>query len=75
MVYCVIIEDQPAAAEVIQHILDKNFTDLKVAGIARNSEEGVKLIRSKSPDLVLTDVELPGGSGFDVLNMTSDQFY
>ena len=72
MIRCAIIEDQPSAAEVIRYIHQKNFPEFKIEGVARDVSEGVALLRKTEPDLVLTDVELPSGTGFDILNVTSD---
>lgn len=39
----------------------------KVVGQARNATEAVEGIRSLNPDVVILDIQMPGGSGIDVL--------
>lgn len=39
----------------------------EVVGQARNAAEAVEGIRSLNPDVVILDIQMPGGSGIDVL--------
>lgn len=39
----------------------------QVVGQARNAAEAVEGIRSLNPDIVILDIQMPGGSGIDVL--------
>lgn len=47
---------------VIEDLSNTNFID------AQTVEEGLTLARSLRPDLVITDIHLPDGKGFDVLS-------
>jgi len=59
------IEDKIPNIELMRAIIDDlshtRFID------AQTVEEGLKLARSVRPDLVITDIHLPDGKGFDVL--------
>jgi CheY-like chemotaxis protein len=44
-----------------------NRSDAKVV-LARNAFEGLEAIKNSLPDLVLSDVKMPGMDGFDLLN-------
>jgi two-component system sensor histidine kinase/response regulator len=59
------IEDKIPNVELMRAIIDDlsttNFVD------AQTVEEGLKMARSLRPDLVITDIHLPDGKGFDVL--------
>ncbi len=44
------------------------MSQVEVEGQADNAEEGVKLIQETEPDLVFLDIEMPYGSGFDLLD-------
>jgi len=63
----VIIDDEPDAVNFIHSIIKEYCPALEVIGIAHNAPEGAAIIRDKSPDLILLDVEMPHGSGFDLL--------
>ncbi|MFM7039533.1 MAG: response regulator transcription factor [Planctomycetaceae bacterium] len=59
-----VIEDDRDISSTIQSVL--NAAGYQVLA-ARNGQEGRKLIQTRSPDLVLTDMMMPGMGGFPVL--------
>jgi len=66
----VIVEDDPASADVLQRRLQAN--GMKVA-VGKDGGEGLALVREIVPDLVLLDVMLPDTDGYDVcLRIKSD---
>jgi two-component system LytT family response regulator len=44
-----------------------------IMGEASSATEALKLIKQHSPDLIFLDIEMPGGSGFDLLKSLSNQ--
>ncbi len=63
----VIIDDEPAALAALRGMIERRANGAQVVGEARNALEGIKLIQRERPDLVLLDIEMPHGSGFDLL--------
>lgn len=63
----VIIDDEPDAVNFIQSIIQEYCPKLEIVGKAHSIKEGSKLIINKTPDLVFLDVEMPHGTGFDLL--------
>jgi len=63
----VIIDDEPDAVDFISSIATEYCHDLDVVGKANNVREGVALINEIKPDLVFLDVEMPNGTGFELL--------
>ncbi|PLX10010.1 MAG: DNA-binding response regulator [Marinilabiliales bacterium] len=63
----VIIDDEPNARQVIANILDLYCKEVEVVGQAENVKSGIELIQKQKPDLVLLDIQMPDGSGFDLL--------
>jgi len=61
-----IVDDEPAARRGIRLLLE-NQADILVAGEAGHPAEAVELITQLKPDLVLLDVQMPQGDGFDVI--------
>ena len=61
-----IVDDESLARRGLAHRL-KNIPDIEIVGEAQNGREALKLIGEKSPDLVFLDIQMPGLSGFEVL--------
>ena len=67
MIKAIIIDDEPAIQEVNSRLLADYFPEITLLGIADSVETGVNLIQKTEPDLVLLDIEIKGGSGFQIL--------
>ena len=61
-----IVDDEPLARQRIEDLLAKE-SNVSIAGIARDGDEAVELIRDLAPDLVFLDVQMPGRTGLDVV--------
>ncbi len=64
----VIIDDEPNAVEFIYSVIGDHCPELEVVGKAYNVTGGIKKIEELKPDLVFLDVEMPNGTGFDLLS-------
>ena len=65
-IHVVIIEDEPFARQTLKDFLSE--TDwVELVGEAGNGSEALRLLRKLRPQLVFLDVEMPGLSGFQVL--------
>ena len=64
---CVIIDDEANVRELIAGIITDHFHDIQIAGFADSVESGTELINSEKPQLILLDIDLPDGTGFDIL--------
>jgi two-component system LytT family response regulator len=67
MIKAIIIEDEPDLREISRNLLKANFSKVEIVGEADSVEEGVALIQAEKPQLVLLDIEIKGGTGFDIL--------
>ncbi|MCF6331720.1 MAG: LytTR family DNA-binding domain-containing protein [Draconibacterium sp.] len=67
MIKAVIIDDEPAMQEVNSCLLAEYFPDIKLVGTANSIQSGIDLIGAQNPDLVLLDIELADGTGFQLL--------
>lgn len=62
-----LIDDEPSARTVARELLTENFPEVRIVGEAGGIKEGHKLIETTKPDLVLLDIDMPDGTGFDLL--------
>ena len=71
----IIIDDEVNAVNFISSVIEEYCPGLDVVGTAGNVSGGVAVIREKDPDLVFLDVEMPDGSGFDLLQDFPDKAF
>ena len=64
----VIIDDEQDAVNFINTIIVEYCPSLEVVGRAHNVTEGKRVIEEMKPGLVFLDVEMPNGTGFDLLS-------
>lgn len=62
-----IVEDEINNVEMLEHLLATYCEEVNVIGAAADIQSAIDSIETKHPDLVLLDVELEDGTGFDVL--------
>ncbi len=68
MIRCVIVEDEEMARNVLKSLLAQYCKDVMVCAEADDVVSGKTIIEAYRPDLVFLDIEMPGGSGFKLLN-------
>ena len=68
----IIVEDEKTSRDILKNYLAKYCPNVTVVGEAENIEEALVLIRNNDLDLVFLDVEMPYGSGFDLLDKLSN---
>ena len=62
----VIIDDERLARKELRSLLDQ-FHDIEVIDECANAEEARKVIEEKRPELIFLDIQMPGETGFDLL--------
>ena len=67
MIRAVMIDDEQNNIDNLKALLVKHCPQVAVIGFALNAEEGERLIRQTSPDLVFLDIQMPGKNGFELL--------
>jgi len=66
-----IVDDEPAARDALRNLVLANCPGVVVAAEAGGVAEAVRLLTEKKPDLLLLDVEMEDGTGFDLLDQVS----
>ena len=65
-----IIDDDASLRRVLEYNLDEEGYDVFAAA---SGEEGMRLFEERQPALVVTDLKMPGMSGFDVLRQVKER--
>ena len=68
MLKTVIIDDDYVSRMILRDMLEKFLDNIEILGEAGTVADGVKLIEITDPELVLLDISMPDGTGFDLLD-------
>jgi len=68
----VIIDDIPEAISVLTADLETYCQNIEVIGSANGVVSGAKKIKELNPDLVFLDIQMPDGTGFDLLEILGE---
>jgi two-component system, LytTR family, response regulator len=72
MLKACIIDDEANSREVLELMLHENHPDIEIAATASNIREGLKIIEQYKPGLIFLDIEMPGGTGFDLVRQLKE---
>jgi len=62
-----IVDDEPLARRELRRLL-ADFPSIEIVGEAANVAEAAPRVESLQPELLFLDIQMPGGSGFDLLS-------
>ncbi|MBI5857647.1 MAG: response regulator [Sphingobacteriales bacterium] len=62
----IIIDDERLARTELKKLL-QDYPEVEVIDEATNADEGISKIESQHPDLIFLDIQMPGKTGFDML--------
>jgi two-component system, LytTR family, response regulator len=63
-----IIDDEANSREVLELLIKENHPEVNIAATASNITDAKKIIETHKPNFIFLDIEMPGGSGFDLVN-------
>ena len=67
MIKAVIVDDEPEIRMFLKGLLQEGFSNIDVCGEADSVEGGISMIQEMQPQLVLLDIDIKGGTGFNIL--------
>ena len=71
----IIVEDEANSREILSNYLAKYCPSVNLVGQAASIDEAKELIQKQHLDLVFLDVEMPFGTGFDLLDQLPDRTF
>ena len=66
----VIVDDEPWALQGLAEIIDWNNEGFSIIGQFTDPDEAFEFLCKKEPDVVFTDIRMPGLSGLDLIEMS-----
>lgn len=69
----VIIDDEKPGRDHLEKLLNRVCPEIKVVATADSALRGLEIIQTHQPQIVFLDVQIPGESGFDLLERLEDR--
>lgn len=70
----ILVDDDPLALEGISHMLHWQEFGGQLAGCATSGKEAMELLESQHPDVVISDIRMPGMDGLDLARHISEHY-
>ena len=70
MLNVIIIEDELKTRNLIKNMIAQSFSDIEIVGETESVVDSIKLINELNPDVLLLDINLSDGNGFEILENT-----
>lgn len=67
MIKAIIIDDERPAVEMLEWLINNYCKEITVVSRCLTAEEGISAIEKEKPDMVFLDIDMPGKSGFELL--------
>lgn len=72
MLKLLIVDDERIIRETIATLIDWKSLDIQLIGTAKDGIEAYNIILDEYPDIVLTDIKMPGFSGIELIKKIHD---
>lgn len=72
MLKLIIADDERVIRETISTIIDWKQYDIELVGLCKNGLEAYDMILDESPDIVLTDIRMPGMDAMELIEKISE---
>jgi len=73
MLKAIIVDDEQDGREALQKLIGTYCRNVKVEAMADSVQNALPMIEKHKPDILFLDIEMPYGSGFDLLKQINDQ--
>ena len=73
MIRVLIVDDEIAVCRLIEYLVPWEQLEMTSVGYANNGPEAYRQIREKQPDIVLTDIRMPGFDGLELIEKIREE--
>ena len=68
----IIADDEVKVCQLIEHLVDWESLGMEVVSVAHNGIEAMEAVGKYHPDIVITDIRMPGCNGLDLIKETKE---
>ena len=65
----IIVDDEWLVREELKTLLAE-YPEIEILGEAANVPQAIEIVRNSNPDVIFLDIQMPGATGFDLLEQT-----
>jgi len=69
----IIVDDEIKSIELLEYYLTDFFKDFKIKGKFTNIKEALEYIEKDKPNVIFLDINMPKGTGLDLLNLIQEK--
>lgn len=67
MIKVIIADDEVRICQLIKALVDWETLGMEIVGIAANGIEALEMVRKEKPDILITDIRMPGVNGIELI--------
>ena len=72
MIRVIIADDEKLICRLVQALADWDSLGMEVAGTAENGLEALQLVEALEPDILITDIRMPGCDGLELIRRAKE---
>jgi len=67
MIKVIIADDELKVCKLIEFLIDQESLDMEIVDIVHNGIDAIDAIKKHQPDIVITDIKMPGCDGLEMI--------
>lgn len=75
MLKAIIVDDENAALRALEILVQAYCPNVSIVGKGESVNEGLELIKNHNPEIVFLDIEMPHGTGFELIERSPNLNY